>query len=716
MSTENTGISREDFVRIEKKDGVATLWLDRKGEKMNVVNPGLINMMAGVFEELENDNEVKAVVLISGKKDFIAGADINAFKAEKEGDFQPISRKGHEILARIAASKKPVVAAIHGTAYGLGVELPLACHARICSDHKSTKLALPEVKLGLLPGGGGTQRLPKLVGLQASLDMMLTGKNIFAFPAKRMGLVDDVVNKNKLHQSAVALAKRIAEGKWTRPKRKKKFVQWFLDDTGIGRNIVFSQARKTVARMTQGNYPAVPEIINCVEIGLKKGNKAGYEAEVIKFEKLMLGQVSKELINIFHVMTDKKKNPWAEVSKKTNTIALLGAGFMGAGIAEVSIFNDMDIFMKDISQDMITDARKLIWKSISTKMKRRIYSKADAQEVMGRVRGQLDYADFDKVDIVIEAVPEKMDLKKAIIKEVEGVARPDTIFATNTSALSITEMSKAAARPENVIGMHYFSPVPKMPLLEIIRTDKTADWVIGTCYEAGVRQGKTVIVVKDGPGFYANRILAPYLNEAMLMLEEGAEVADVDRAMTKAGYPVGPFKVMDEVGLDVGAHVMTGDMIDVVKEREGVKVATGLLDMFKAGYLGRKNKKGYYLYHPKTGKRLKGNPDVYQYFGGKPRTKFDPTEIQQRCLMQMLNEAVMCLEEGIIAAPVDGDVGAVFGLGFPPFTGGPFRYIDAVGAKAVVDIMEGLMGKFGPKFRPAKMLKEKAEKGERFHG
>ena len=713
MSPQNE-INPDDFIRIEKNKGIATIWIDRKGEKQNIVSPSLIGLFDSTFKQLDEDQEVKAVVLISGKKDFIAGADIAAFKAEKVGDFQPVSRKGHEILQRLENSKKPIVSAIHGTCYGLGVEMSLACTARICSDHKSTKLALPEVKLGLLPGGGGTQRLPRLIGIQKALDMMLTGKNIYAYPAKKMGLVDDVVNKNKLHSAAVQMAARLIKTPIVR-KRKKTMMQRLLDDTAIGRGIVFSQARKMVQKMTQGNYPAAFEIINCAEIGLKQGLKAGYEAEVIRFEKLMLTPQSRGLISLFHAMAAKKKNPYPDLVKETRTLAVLGGGLMGGGIADVSIASGMNVLLKDIKEEMITEARIHIWKSLKKKLSRRVITNIEAGEIMNRLRGQLDYSDFDKTDLVIEAIPEILSLKQKILAEVEEAGHDKIIFATNTSALPVKNIGANAKRPENVIGMHYFSPVDKMPLLEIIRTEKTADWVVASCYEAGVRQGKTVIVVKDTPGFYTNRILAPYLNEAMLVIEEGEKLGNVDRLMKKRGFPVGPFQLMDEVGIDVGAHVMSGDLNEVVKDREGLVISQGLPKLFKAGYHGRKNKKGFFLYDPKTGRRKGENAAIYPFFGGKARTEMDGTEIQNRCLMMMVNEAVLCLEEEIVNNPLDGDVGAVFGLGFLPFTGGPFRLIDEMGASEVLKVMKDLEAKHGARFKAAKTIVDFARSGSKFY-
>lgn len=705
----------DNYIKREISNGVAFLYLDQKDSKVNVVSPTLIDVFEEIIDEIISDDKIKAAVFISAKKDFIAGADIQSFKAEKVGDFQPISRKGHTLLAKLENSPKPFVAAIHGTAYGLGVELPLACAARVATNDRSTKLALPEVKLGLLPGGGGTQRLPRLVGLQASLDMMLTGKNIFARKAKKIGLVDELVHPSKLKIAAEKLALKLVNKPMKR-KRKVSALNKFLDHTSVGRSIVYKEARKKVLRQTLGNYPAPIEILNCVEAGLKKGAKAGYEAEVIKFEELMIGSVSKELRNLFFAMTDKKKNSWEAHTDKLQTLGLLGAGFMGSGIAEVTLDKGIDIVLKDINPETIQTAKKALWKNLSKKVKRKSLSKVEAKNAMAAVKGQLDYTDFDKVDVLVEAVFEDMAMKQKILAEVEQYTKEDFIFATNTSALSIEEIGKYAKHPENVIGLHYFSPVSKMPLLEIVKTPQTSDRAIATCYDLGLKQGKTNIVVNNGPGFYVNRILAPYLNEAMLILEEGGDIIAIDKAMKQYGFPVGPFALMDEVGIDVGAHVMTGDLAEMFQKREGAIMSEGLLKMNEAGYKGRKNQKGFLAYD-KKGKKVRGKADasVYGFFGNPAKKKLDAAEVQLRTTLLMVSEAVLCLQEGIIESVQDGDLGAIFGLGFRPFTGGPFRYIDQVGADYVVKELDRLKAIYGERFQACDLLKEYAASGKKFY-
>jgi 3-hydroxyacyl-CoA dehydrogenase/enoyl-CoA hydratase/3-hydroxybutyryl-CoA epimerase len=726
-------LKREDYITIEKNaNGVCTIWMDQKKEKINKIGPDLIGLFEEVFSELDKDDSIKAFVLTSKKKDFIAGADIEAFqKVEKPGDWKPIAQKGHAILNQIEKSKKPIVAAIHGNALGAGLEIALACHARIASNDKSTKVALPEVKLGLLPGGGGTQRLPRLVGLQAALDMMLTGKNVFPYPALKMGLVDKVVHVSSLQNAAQKMALELV-GKPIKRERNElnletvkagfpaiqKALTGLVLEAPLVNKIVFTEAKKMVDKQAHGNYPAPYKIMECVEIGWSQGIEKGYAAEVEKFEELILSPVSRQLINIFFAMTDKKKNPYGEDKvKHVHRLGMIGAGFMGAGIAEVSMDDDMHVLLKDINQEMINSAYKTIYNDYNKKVSKKAMTKIELEEKMALLSGSLNYSDLDNQEIIIEAVFEDLKLKQNILKDVEANAKPNTIFATNTSALPIKAVAANAKNPELVIGMHYFSPVPKMPLLEIIKTDKTADWVIATCFDVGVRQGKTVIVVNDGPGFYTTRILAPLMNEAQLMLDEGGDILQIDREMNLFGYPVGPITLSDEVGIDVGAHIMSGELMqEMLKQRPDFKVSKTLLEISKAGYKGRKNKKGFYKYD-ENGKKVSGqvDPNIYSFYGGNARKKFDANEIHMRCGMAMVNEAALCLEEGIIENPLDGDIGAIFGLGFPPFRGGPFRYVDTLGAQQVVDILNDLTAKHGARFKPAQILVDYAKSGKKFY-
>lgn len=703
----------QDYLTLERHGDITVVVLDTKKESMNIVSPATMDILGDVFDDLYADNTVKGIVIVSGKKDFIAGADIKAFAIENPGEFRPTQKRGHEMLLRIRNGNKPVVVGIHGAAVGLGTELSLACQGRIASDSPRTFMGLPEVKIGLLPGGCGTQLLPPLVGIQRALDIILTGKNVYAYQAKKMGLVDDVVAPDKVKQVAILTAQRLLK-KPIRRKVKLNFLGKVLEKTSVGRNTLFKQAKKMALKQSQGNYPAIPAIFDCIETGVRKGLEAGLEKELVHFEALMLTHESKALRSLFFATTDNKKNPYPKTDRHIKTLGMIGAGFMGAGIAEVSIAKGVNVLLKDIAPETLVSAQKQIWKSLQKKVRRRALRKPQAQMQMANLQSRLDYHAYDQADIVIEAVLEKMDLKKVIIKEIEEQCHENVIIASNTSSLSLTEMAQAAQKPENVIGMHYFSPVPKMPLLEIVTTEHTSPKVVSACYDFGLRQGKTVVVVKDGPGFYVNRILGPYLNECLTMVNEGVSFEVVDKALIKKGFPVGPITLLDQVGLDIAAHV-TETTRPLVQGREGITIIESVIKMQEGGRLGRKNGQGFYTYHPKTKKRKGADSTVYQYFDGQGNKSLPQEDIQNRALLMMLNEAVMCLEEGLIANPIDGDLGAVFGIGFLPFTGGPFRCIDTWGADKVVAEMARLRDAYGVRFTPRPLLVAKAEAGQKFH-
>jgi 3-hydroxyacyl-CoA dehydrogenase/enoyl-CoA hydratase/3-hydroxybutyryl-CoA epimerase len=706
----------EQFVSIEKQDNVAFVWFDQQGEDVNKLGPGVVPVFKEVFEELNHDKNVKAVVLISNKKDFIAGADIEYFLSMTEpGVAEQFIREGQELLNQIATSRKPVVAALHGASMGGGLEVALACHGRIASTDKSTKFAMPEVQLGLMPSAGGAQRLPRLVGLQNGLDMLLTGKNIFVPKAKKMGLIDRTIHTPGLKRAAREFAQELI-GKPIIRQSKQPLSARLFENNIVTRNFILTAAEHKVWDQTKGNYPAPFKIIDTVETGLRKGIDEGLKKEAKGNDELMRSPQGKQLMRIFLAMTEMKKNPLKEQAKDVQTIGMLGAGFMGAGIAQVSVTNDIEVLLKDVDEDTIASAKKSIWDDFQRKVKKKAMRPAESEELITRVNSELDYDRFGKADLVIEAVNEDINLKQKILKETEDNTREDAIFASNTSALPIKRIAENAQRPSQVIGMHYFSPVPKMPLLEIIVQDNTDKWVEATALELGIRQDKTCIVVKDGPGFYTSRILAPFLNEALLLLEDGVDIEQLDHSMKRFGYPVGPIALLDEVGIDVAAHVMSGELMDYYRQRKGARPSEVLPKLHEAGYSGRKNQKGFYKYDA-SGKKRKGliNQKIYEFFGNPVKKAYVEEEIQYRLALQMVNEAAMCLEEGIVQSARDGDIGAVFGLGFPPFLGGPFRYLDSLTCQRAVEIMEDLKKRAGERFEPANIIREKAIKGEQFH-
>ncbi len=701
------------YLNITKKENVAVITLNQPGEKVNTLNEAMMDQFASFLDDLESDASLKGAVLISGKENnFIAGADIEMFKArETAEEIEQLSLDGHTILNRVESSSKPIAVAIHGSCMGGGLELSLACHYRIASGHSKTIMALPEVKLGILPGTGGTQRLPRLIGIQKSLNYMLTGKNIYARQAYKMGLVDELVHKDALEEAAIKAVYKVSSGKFERTD-KRTSMEKMIEGNGLGRKIVFSQALKQTLAQTKGNYPAPEKILDAVEYGYKHGKEKGLLNEAKLFGELGATHESRALVNLFFAMNNAKKNPYKDLIKPVDKIGVLGAGLMGSGIADVSINKGKySVLLKDRDLESASKGEQGIWEDLNKKSKKRIITKFERDEIASRVTGVDSYAGFDGVGLVIEAVFEDLNLKHKIIKEVEEATSDDTIFASNTSSLPISEIAKASSHPENVIGMHYFSPVQKMPLLEIITTEQTADWVTATAYEVGVKQGKTVIVVNDGPGFYTTRILAPFMNEALLLLEEGASIEFLDKAMKQFGYPVGPMALLDEVGFDVGAHV--GETMKPMFDKRGARSSEKAQELVDAGYLGRKNKKGMYSYS--EGKKKEVNTGIYKYFDGTNRTNPDMETAQLRMALTMINEAAYCLEEGILKSATDGDLGAILGLGFPPFLGGPFRYIDHLGSDTIVKKLNGFAEEFGPRFKPASILMDKAKDGKKFH-
>ncbi len=707
-------MSKKNILQTEIINSVAVVTLDTPDEKVNKLDERLIEEFKEVLDQVKSDNSILGVVLISGKdENFIAGADIEMFKTrETAGELAALSWAGHEILLEIENSSKPVVVGINGSCMGGGTELALACHYRIVSYHPSTKIGLPEVKLGLLPGMGGTQRLPRLIGIQKALGYMLPGKNMYSYQAKKTGFANEVVHKHALKSAAIKAVSKIAKD-GSKKTDRRSLVEKILEGNPIGRKIIFSQARKQTLGQTKGNYPAPLKIIDSVEFGYKHGFEKGIKNESKLFGELAVTPESRELVNLFFGITAAKKNPHPEKIKEVSNIAVLGAGLMGSGITEVSIDQGYHVWLKDQTIDSALKGSEAIRKNLDQKVSKRILSRFERDEKLSLIHATDSYNGFDKIDVVIEAVFEDLSLKQSIVADVERVSSETTIFASNTSSLPISDIAAKAKRPQNIIGMHYFSPVQKMPLLEIIKTDKTAEWVVATAYDIGVKQGKTVIVVNDGLGFYTTRILAPYMNEALLLLEEGASIEQLDRAMKQFGFPVGPVALFDEVGIDVGAHV--ADVLSDKFESRGAKTSKKSRDLVDAGFKGRKNRKGFYRYEEGSKKKKEVNNEIYSFFGGSGRKEFSDEEIQQRLTLMMVNEAVYCLQDGILQNPVDGDLGAIMGLGFPPFLGGPFRYIDSRSASSITKSMETLQKLHGDRFKPAKPLADHAKNGTLFY-
>jgi len=736
------GTRYKPALSVEVSDGIAIITFDLPNESVNKLNRTVKDEFVALVTRLERDTTVHAAVFISGKPDvWIAGADIEEFQELKTAtDAERLSRDGQMLLDSVERLRIPIVAAIHGACLGGGLETALACRYRIATDHPKTILGLPEVQLGLIPGAGGTQRLPRRVGLTNALDLILTGKTVRGSKALKLGLIDEMVHPSILRTVAIQRAHEVAEGRRKSERPSGGVKALLLDGNPAGRAIVLRKAREQTLAKSRGHYPALIAAIDVVAAGYEKGVAHGYREESRRFGELAMTDVSRQLIFLFFATNELKKDPGVEPSQypdlpvsafeplPVEKIAIIGAGFMGAGIASIAITHGSLVRLKDADHGRVAKGYAAVRDILKERLTKKQITRVQYSDYMALLGGTVDYSGFGNVDLVIEAVFEDLAVKHQVLREAEASIHPSAIFATNTSTIPIGQIAQASSRPERVIGMHFFSPVHKMPLLEVITTAHTYPQVTATVVAYGKKLGKTVIVVNDGPGFYANRILSPYINEAGILLDQGVAIDIIDRALVEFGFPVGPITLIDEVGLDVATKAGK-IMAEAYPER--LQPAKSIQAVVAAGRYGRKSKKGFYTYD-KEGKKGDVDPSVYSIFlapgsipvapsitpaSAEPPTSPDmpAVQIQQRTILSMLNEAARCLSDGIIRSPRDGDVGAVFGIGFPPFRGGPFRYMDALGIKIVVQRLEDLNARFPGRFEPAELLLDMARRNQSFY-
>ena len=723
----------ESTLRLERRDdGVAVLWVDDAREPVNTLKAELAAEFNQVLDALQDPSAAKALIIISAKPDnFIAGANLEMLQSVKSiAEGRELAELSQAMQRRLASLPMPVVAAIHGSCLGGGLELALAADERVASNDRATRLGVPEVQLGLLPGGGGTQRLPRLVGLAPALGLLLTGRQLGADEALALGLVDAVVDRERLLETAVerGLSMRGLHRRAGRPLvsppvaspfNRRGFLQLLVARNPIGRQLLFARVHRQTMAKTRGNYPAPERIIEVVRKGFEQGVSAGFVAEARAFGELVVSPQSRQLIHMFFATRELARDtgvdePQTDTQMQTRdveAVGLLGAGLMGVGIAYLCAARaGTPVSIRERDQESLDEGMQRLRDLVDGRVRRGRMTSGEAENVLGRVTGSLEFTALRSASLIIEAVFEDRDLKRQLLAEVEALDQERLIFASNTSSIPIAEIAAGAKRPANVIGMHYFSPADRMPLLEVVVTEQTAPGVTATCVAYGKRQGKTVIVVRDGAGFYTSRILAPYLNEAARLLTEGVAIESLDRALVDFGFPVGPLSLLDDIGIDVGYKV-SGVLGRAFGPR--MQPPAGLQKLLDEGSLGKKSGRGFYVH---GGRSRRVNDDVYALLGAQPTDQAEAVAIAERCVLQMINEAARCLESGVLRCARDGDIGAVFGLGFPPFLGGPFRYADTLGASYLVGRLEHFAELHGERYQPAGILSGLAERGESFYG
>ncbi len=695
-------------------DGIAWLTLDRPGSKANLLTRGVMERLDGVLAEVEAGaaaGRIRALVIRSGKPGmFIAGANIDEIAditdpAEGEAG----ARTGQAVFTRLDRLPVFTVAAIDGVCLGGGTELALACDYRIAADTPATRIGLPETQLGIIPGFGGTTRLPRLVGLAAALPLILTGKPVNASKAYRIGLVDERVHPAILFDRSGALVLQALAG--NRPAPRKRSLMRRATENPLGRNFVLAQAHKQVMKETRGRYPAPLAALETLKRIEPLPLEAALAEEARTLGRLIVTPVSKNLIHVFRLMEAAKKPVTAATPRAVSKVGVVGAGVMGGGIAQLLAYRGLEVRLKDIAPAALGHGLRTARELFDRIVKRGRLHRRQAERMMAAISPTLDYSGFGTTQLVIEAVVERMDVKKSVLKELEGEVEPGTVLTSNTSALSITEMQGVLQRPADFCGMHFFNPVNRMPLVEIVRGERTGDEAVATVWAATRKLDKTPLVVKDGPGFLVNRILAPYMNEAGWLLADGAAVDAIDRALVAFGMPMGPLRLLDEVGLDVAHHV-SGILYQAFGER--MKPAPALDRLPATKRLGRKGGLGFYGYQ--GGREKAVDAGIYAALGlpGERRELLRDT-IQERCVLVMVNEAARVLAEGIVREAGDVDLGLITGTGFPPFRGGLLRWADTLGTATVMEKLERCARELGPRFEPAPLIRERAAAGTPFY-
>ena len=704
----------------EMEGGIAQLNFDLQGESVNKLNRLALEELHAATDAVKARNDLKGMVVTSSKDSFIVGADITEFTglfAGPEEDIIAKTKQANDIFSAIEDLPFPTVTAINGIALGGGLELALSTDYRVMAP--KAKIGLPEVKLGIFPGFGGTVRLSRLVGVDNAIEWIAGGTENRADAALKVGAVDSVVDVDKLVESAVAIINQCNEGKLDYQARREE-KKGKIKLNAMESMMAFETAKGFVAGKAGKNYPAPVEAIKAMQKHAGMTRDKAIEVEAKGFAKMAKTNVAACLVGLFlnDQALKKKAGAWSKEASEVNLAAVLGAGIMGGGVAYQSALKGTPILMKDINQDGIALGLKEAKKLLSKRVEKGKMDAGKMADVLNSITPTLNYGDFKNVDLVVEAVVENPKVKDAVLRETEEAVREDTILTSNTSTISIDKLAANLKRPENFCGMHFFNPVHMMPLVEVIRGEKTSDRAIATTVAYAKAMGKTPIVVNDCPGFLVNRVLFPYFGGFIGLVRDGADFQKVDKVMEKFGWPMGPAYLLDVVGMDTGKHageVMAEGFPDRMKH-EGT---TAIDVMFDNNRYGQKNDVGFYKYElDKKGKQQKVvDEETYKLLepivqGSK---EFDEDDIIARMMIPLCLEAVRCLEDGIVEDPADADMGLIYGIGFPPFRGGALRYIDDMGVDKFVELADKYAD-LGALYHPTDKLREMAKNGETFFG
>ncbi|SEQ96988.1 MULTISPECIES: fatty acid oxidation complex subunit alpha FadB [Pseudomonas] len=702
------------------ENGIAELKLDLTGESVNKFNRLTLNELRQAVDALKADASVKAVILSSGKDVFLVGADITEFVESfrmPDEDLLAGNLEINQIFNDFEDLNVPTVAAINGIALGGGLEIAMAADFRVMSE--TAKVGLPEVKLGIYPGFGGTVRLPRLIGSDNAIEWIASGKENSAAEALKVGVVDAVVAPDKLQAAALDLARRAISGELDHKARRQPKLEK-LKLNPIEAMMAFESAKGYVAGQAGPNYPAPVEAIKTIQKAANFGREKALEVEAKGFVKLAKTTVSQSLIGLFlnDQLLKKKAKVYDQQAGEIKQASVLGAGIMGGGIAYQSALKGTPILMKDIREEAIQLGLDEASKLLNKRVEKGRLEPVKMAEALNRIRPTLSYGDFKSVDIVVEAVVENPKIKQAVLAEVEDQVGEEAILASNTSTISISLLAQALKRPENFCGMHFFNPVHMMPLVEVIRGEKTSEKTIATTVAYAKKMGKNPIVVNDCPGFLVNRVLFPYFGGFAGLIGQGADFQRIDKLMENFGWPMGPAYLMDVVGMDTAHHardVMAEGFPDRMKESRKTAVDA----LYEAKRLGQKNGKGFYVYETDKKGKPKKVADAETYALLKPvvyeQRDFTDDEIVQRMMIPLCLETVRCLEDGIVESAAEADMGLIYGIGFPPFRGGALRYIDSLGVAEFV-ALAGQYADLGPLYHPTEKLREMARNGQSFFG